>query len=61
MESKAPKPQVKQTKKPVCVSGWGVWMASGEPGRLVVTQATPGIPGENRIAAVCSGKYTLKR
>lgn len=50
-----------QTKRPVCVSGWGIWMASGEPGRLVVTQVTPEVPGEKHIVAVCSGKGALKR
>lgn len=47
-------PQREQTKKPVCVSGWGIWMASGDPGRLVVTQVTPWVPGEKHIAADCS-------
>ena len=56
----APKPQVEQTKRPVCVSGCGIWMASGEPGRLVVTQVTPEVPGEKHIAAVCNGKEALK-
>lgn len=36
-------------------------MASGEPGRLVVTQVTPEVPGEKHIAADCSEKETLKR
>lgn len=57
---KRTKPQVEQTKRPVCVSGWGIWMASGGPGRLVVTQVTPEVPGEKHIAAVCSGKGALK-
>lgn len=48
---KRTKPQVEQTKRPVCVSGWGIWMASGGPGRLVVTQVTPEVPGEKHIAA----------
>lgn len=54
-------PQVEQTKRPVCVSGQGIWMASGKPGRLVVTQVTPEVPGEKHIAADCSGKEALKR
>lgn len=58
---KRAKPQVEQTKRLVCVSGWGVWMASGKPGRLVVTQVTPEVPGEKHIAIVCSEKGALKR
>ena len=54
------KPQVVQTKRPVCVSGWGIWMASGGPGGLVVTQVTPEVPGEERTT-VCSGGEALKR
>ena len=57
---KCTKPQVEQTKRPVCVSGWGIWMASGGPGRLVVTQVTPEVPGEKHIAAFCSRKGALK-
>ena len=60
-KKKGPKPQVEQTKRPVCVSGWGIWMASGEAGRLVVTQVTPEVPGEKHIAVVCCGKGALKR
>lgn len=42
-----------QTKRPVCVSERGIWLASGEPGRLVVTQVTPEVPGEKHIGEVC--------
>ena len=35
-------------------------MASGEAGRLVVTQVTPEVPGEKHIATVCSEKRSFE-
>lgn len=35
--------QTQANKERVCVSEWGVWMASGEADQLGLTQVTPGV------------------
>lgn len=44
--------QTQANKERVCVSGWGVWMASGEADQLGLTQVTLGVFTEKQTQSL---------